>query len=621
MSGYFIGMRGFVVVAITLGAMPVAAAPRSLPKPADRATARGPARYADATRGNDGNDGSEAKPWRTLDAAAKHLRPGDTLYLRGGTYFETATLSVAGAAAAPITIRSMPHELAIIDGGLREFEDVPASAWEPAPGGAPGEMQSTKSYTELVKPTGDDRSVWVVGNFADSMIPLHGYRFEEDLRATNEYWNAPGNTTAGAGIYLGPGVWLDWQTHKIHIRLAHTSLISQHDTNYVGETDPRKLPLVIGIDRTPLRIDHAKFVRLQDLVVRGSVTRTIWIDGSDHVELDNVTIYGGSPALKVDSTSNFRMTRSVLRGLAAPWSSRASMKYRGNAPYLMIAGNKAPRSHDWEIANCEFTDSHDGIVVDTIKTLRFHHNRIDNMNDDGIYLTLPPRDADPEDIQIYENLISRVYTVFSFAEHRVANTIGTGVYIFRNVFDLRDGTYGWIAKDAQTDTATYELSDNRLAGDHGSPTWEPHYFYNNTVLFARTPQRGNFGLFIATGTRNTKRRVFDNLFVQEQGTPGTYILPSKDDVQIDGNLHWSMNGTSIVLDKVRAVGLATHDVAADPKLIDPTHGDVRLAPGSAAIDAGVPSPKDWPDTLRSVDRGKPDIGALPFGAPMLRAGP
>jgi hypothetical protein len=35
----------------------------------------------------------------------------------------------------------------------------------------------------------------------------------------------------------------------------------------------------------------------------------------------------------------------------------------------------------------------------------------------------------------------------------------------------------------------------------------------------------------------------------------------------------------------------------------------------------VKVPAEWPDSLRAADKGKPDIGALPLGAPMLRVGP
>ena len=34
---------------------------------------------------------------------------------------------------------------------------------------------------------------------------------------------------------------------------------------------------------------------------------------------------------------------------------------------------------------------------------------------------------------------------------------------------------------------------------------------------------------------------------------------------------------------------------------------------SPAIDAGLSVPVKWPDPLRESDKGKPDVGAVPFG--------
>jgi hypothetical protein len=72
-------------------------------------------------------------------------------------------------------------------------------------------------------------------------------------------------------------------------------------------------------------------------------------------------------------------------------------------------------------------------------------------------------------------------------------------------------------------------------------------------------------------------------------------------------------------------GFGEHDVVADPALEHVVGGDlvidVRPQRGSAAVNAGVAVPVEWPDSLRAADAGKPDIGALPLGAPMLQVGP
>ncbi|HEX4492949.1 MAG TPA: DUF1565 domain-containing protein [Acidimicrobiia bacterium] len=610
---------------------------RPLPVASTRPAASGTVHYVDAKAGDDKANGNQQHPWKSVAHAIAAVKAGETIYLRAGTYCESATITASGTATAPITIRSAPGEVATIDAGLCEFETAPQSAWEPVTGGATGEYQSTATYSTGI--TNDvERGIWILGNFADSMVPLHGYRYVADLRSDNPYWTVK-NSEAGAGVYLGPGLWFDWSSHRIHVRLAHTTLASQ--PNYTGETDPRKLPLVVGIDRSALVIDHAKHVRIQDIVFRGSATDTVQIAASDAIDLDGVTIYGGAPALRVKSTHGFRLVRSALRGVAAPWSSRASMKYRGGAQYLFVAGNKAPQSEDWEIAYDELTDSHDGIIVDSIKKLRLHHDRIDNFNDDGIYLALPPRDSVPEDVQIYENYISRVYTVIAHAQHKTtSNTVGPGVYVFRNVFDLREPTYNWIAKDADLDASGNKagMLASRMCGDHGSPTWEPLFVYHNTIVTAENAFRNYYGAMLVMGTKGTKRRLFDNIFLQVSGKPGLSFANATDDLQVDGNLLWSLTANAGIdyfkqfrkskvfeaSKQVYAPGFGAHDVYGDPKLASVIAGvplDARLGGGSPAIDAGQPVPKDWPDVLATSDTGAPDIGALPNGTAMFAVGP
>jgi len=115
---------------------------RVAPPPSDRPLAQGPGYYADAQKGADANDGSAAKPWKTVRHALSRLKAGDTLYLQGGTYYENVYLALRGTKDAAITIRSAPNEQAILDGGWSEFYEKPAEAWEPEMKGAPGEYRS-----------------------------------------------------------------------------------------------------------------------------------------------------------------------------------------------------------------------------------------------------------------------------------------------------------------------------------------------------------------------------------------------------------------------------------------------------------------------------------------------
>ncbi len=73
-------------------------------------------RYYVAKNGNDANPGTETQPWLTIQKAANTLVAGDTVYIRGGTYYERVSAVNSGNANAYITYSSYPGELAIIDG-------------------------------------------------------------------------------------------------------------------------------------------------------------------------------------------------------------------------------------------------------------------------------------------------------------------------------------------------------------------------------------------------------------------------------------------------------------------------------------------------------------------------
>jgi hypothetical protein len=70
-----------------------------------------------APTGSPSNDGSIAKPWDLQTALDQppSVRPGDTIWLRGGTYSGTFTSFLAGTANRPIIVRNYERERATID--------------------------------------------------------------------------------------------------------------------------------------------------------------------------------------------------------------------------------------------------------------------------------------------------------------------------------------------------------------------------------------------------------------------------------------------------------------------------------------------------------------------------
>ena len=69
-----------------------------------------------ATDGADGNPGTLQQPLRSINAAAQLAQPGDTVFIRGGTYRETVRPSRSGAADAPITFTAYNGETVTVSG-------------------------------------------------------------------------------------------------------------------------------------------------------------------------------------------------------------------------------------------------------------------------------------------------------------------------------------------------------------------------------------------------------------------------------------------------------------------------------------------------------------------------
>ena len=75
-----------------------------------------PAHWYVAPTGNDANDGSKRKPLKTIANALQRVNPGDTVFLREGSYGEFVVPTRSGKPGKMITLKSYPGETARIDG-------------------------------------------------------------------------------------------------------------------------------------------------------------------------------------------------------------------------------------------------------------------------------------------------------------------------------------------------------------------------------------------------------------------------------------------------------------------------------------------------------------------------
>jgi hypothetical protein len=474
----------------------------------------------------------------------------------------------------------------------------------------------------------EDQRPLALGHFADTMTPLHGYRALNDLRSKNELWVK--GKKEDFDFYCGPGLWFNRDTGRVHCRLAHHTLPGLGQHAYRGGTDPRKLPLIValGFGEDVLRLTGIRHVRLQNLILRGGGSSPmISLYGCENIEIDHCAVFGGNPGLLVNACKNLRMTHSVMRGNAAPWTGRAHMKYRGTASYQIVLRDDQPMNENIEFANCEFTDDHDFAFLRFAKNLRLHHCFVDNFNDDGFEIGPKRRD---HTLFIYQNRIGGILS--HFTQHEMDkdeapldHDAGSGAYIFRNVIDQRAGAYYQTPSEPDP-SGEFLHHEGHLVGDHGGPVWAVMRWYHNTIL-RRTPTfRDYFLLGLgAQGVRNTERDVFNNILVQTDKTPGASFAGLKEPwaLREGGNILWSPNDTTKAdpfakfrasplfeaSKKIQPEGWTTQDRVLDPKFT--SLSDLTLQKDSPAIDSGIELPADWPDELRKS--GKPDIGAIPHG--------
>ena len=90
-------------------------------RPADHAATQ---TYFVTPSGSPAGDGSAAAPWDLASALAGYhgrIQPGDTIWMRGGTYRGDFRSSLRGTATAPIVVRQLRGERAVVDGRINAY--------------------------------------------------------------------------------------------------------------------------------------------------------------------------------------------------------------------------------------------------------------------------------------------------------------------------------------------------------------------------------------------------------------------------------------------------------------------------------------------------------------------
>jgi hypothetical protein len=485
-----------------------------------------------ATNGNDSNPGTVSQPWRTIARSTSGLNPGDTLYVRGGTYFEEATVSTRGSTASPIVIRSYPGETATLDSGVPEFRTPGNSDWELV-NGALGEYRSTRTYSQ-----GGYIYAYVDGisGYMNQRVFMVPYQSSAPFRSLSELY-----VDSSTPFYIGPGTYWDSSDSRYHIRMAKTSDLVATELRYgtifsSATPDPRSYSIFLSDAYATLTVTGSYLV-FKDLVINQAQNSVHLTSGAHDLTFDGVTVWCGDRTVDMDGVYNIVLKNSRFYGDAPYWVFWSDMKDSPAPGDLMRATNVNMHAgtHDVEISRCHIRGSGQDLVgtVDNEYNISVHHCRLENGGDDAFELE---GTTDVGRISIYENYILNTLTAVSPGQD--TPKYSGPLFFYRNVVALlRDppinrkvGINSWNGGGRYG----FEYMFKQETGSDYSTT-NASYYQNTLVML----NHGGKGInWICKDPTNS--RIMNNLAVMISGLVSRDYHGATGEV-VDGNLYWKVN--------------------------------------------------------------------------------
>lgn len=662
-------------------------------------------------------------PFKTINHGISVLTPGDILSLLGEVFVESVDIGGKnGTPTEKIVIRSRPGEHAYIDGSLTQFRTPNPTDWikNTELNAHPDEYISAIDFPEGLN---NRHKVVNRGAFLDRdpYTRLITYSHLEDLRAENQTFEGmaltdprpgfdppPGATVAHPWVYMGPGIWYNTDLASplkghVHIRLSHTSNNIAGLEDYSGAIDPREIGLAITTkDTTALFVHVCHDLRFENLTIRFGGEWSVNLNYVQHIEFSHVCFWASNNGIRMEGkegglihplqhpNKNITFHDCQFNGGTPPWFFRNDKKNSyeyldGNGNLLenhrgdhtvdkLLMGH--PMDTGTQIYRCEFFNGHDVYLVGD--DLSFHHNWLNNMGDDGLFVDAFGAN---ERMKIYQNVILKTLTAISFRNQKESISpppIDGNWFIYRNLIDLRQPTAARRPRYVG-DTAVWRHGDVIMANP---PVGAYDLFQNTLLVYNEEGESAQASFTHYDNTSNEsgckQRRSLNNIFIAVDPYPDSNraitFIPSPrfpaqaDPAQTDGNNYFRMGfnerphyrsepygdttscepgpGPSSADDKFDSLEAGADPLRPNSQIFldsgslyeansiewDPQFrriggaglfsdtDDLRLGNASPAIGAGVSLPPDLQALDLYAPSGSPDIGCYPFGSGPLRVG-
>ncbi|MFK5924464.1 MAG: DUF1565 domain-containing protein [Verrucomicrobiota bacterium] len=243
--------------------------------------------YYLAVDGSDSNSGNIDSPWKTITKAISHLKAGDNLYLRGGTYIGEPTYywdakkHPGGISGKPITIRAYRDENPVFDGQgeMKGFISLYGVDWVTIEG------LTIKNY--LVE---DNGVIWL------GRLNLKSNDFAENISIINNRIENSGKGKRAHAIYVS------WGSKDILIKNNHIKKVSGYGVH--GWHGP-------GVNGMKI---------INNIIQNAKAGAIILADGAKNIEIRNNIIYNNATGIDFNhkgsdiswGVKNAKVTRNII---------------------------------------------------------------------------------------------------------------------------------------------------------------------------------------------------------------------------------------------------------------------------------------------------------------------
>lgn len=502
------------------------------------------AEYYMATAGSDSNIGTIDAPWATLAYSLTRLSPGDTLYIRGGLYYQYAvSTGLDGTALAPITIQSYPGERAVLDGGVSYYKNAPNSEWELVDANI-NLYRSVRTFA-LGFPTAwlMDYDVQIITYDADES------NFIESTNYTQLYTTVP--PIVPLPFYCGPG--MQWRSDgRIYIRLTQnptelTDVNGDPIAPVPADPNPNNNRIALAFrsgttpyDHTIIDLVGASYLRFKDLDFVNSSYAMKWYNATHDIELDGCYIEHGYRGLETDdgttASYNGHIHHCEFNNGMPDWVYWTDVKNgdEGKPAYPEFQSDCIQgQLTGFNIHHNVFRNTMDGIMINSnTDNCKVTDNIFINTRDDAINVYPSSRNT-----EIARNIMRHCFTGIGLIPGATENPPPKGqIYIHHNVIDVsrlqHEGRPGNYREDRYWFWGTGGIFAKH--GDDDLSFWLK--FYNNTCIAKRNGRNQAMGPTQAVG--NSQKYVYNNIFRAVND-----VIPLRDDQQsagsnYNGNIFW-----------------------------------------------------------------------------------